>query len=160
MQETVFGGYLKNKNKTKITKKHGGARTTRKRTVSKKQFASSITTMFLGMLNTVKLYHWKTHSYAAHIATDELYEKLNGHIDKFVEVYLGKSNARINKWESQLTIIQYNRKQDFRSKMLEYIEKLTDLNLCLNEKKDMDLINIRDDILVDLNQFLYLLSFK
>jgi hypothetical protein len=121
---------------------------------------STIVKMLMEMLNIIKLYHWKTLSYAAHIATDELYEKLDGHIDKFVEVYLGKTHSRINKWESQLTVIQYNRKQDFRSKILEYIEKLTDLNLCLNEKKDMDLINIRDDILVDLNQFLYLLSFK
>ena len=121
---------------------------------------SAIVKMLMEMLNIIKLYHWKTQSYAAHIATDELYEKLNGHIDKFVEEYLGKSHSRIQKWESQLTVIQYNRKQDFRSKILEYVEKLNDLNLCLNEKKDMDLINIRDDILVDLNQFLYLLSFK
>ena len=121
---------------------------------------SAIVKMLMEMLNIIKLYHWKTNSYASHIATDELYEKLNSHIDKFVEVYLGKTNSRITKWESQLTVIQYNRKQDFRSKILEYIETLTDLNLCLNEKKDMDLINIRDDILVDLNQFLYLLSFK
>ena len=121
---------------------------------------SAIVKMLMEMLNIIKLYHWKTQSYSAHIATDELYEKLNEHIDKFVEVYLGKSNSRIKKWESQLTVIQYNRKQDFRSKILEYVEKLTDLNLCLNEKKDMDLINIRDDILLDLNQFLYLLSFK
>ena len=112
------------------------------------------------MLNMIKLYHWKTDSYAAHQATDELYEKLDSHIDKFVEVYLGKNNSRIKKWESKLTVIQYNRKRNFRSKILEYIEKLTDLNLCFDEKKDMDLINIRDDILVDLNQFLYLLSFK
>jgi hypothetical protein len=121
---------------------------------------SDIVKMLMEMLNMIKLYHWKTHSYATHIATDDLYAKLNGHVDKFVEVYLGKTNSRIKDAEFQLNIIQYNRKRNFHSKMLEYIEKLTDLNLCFDEKKDTDLINIRDDILVDLNQFIYLLSFK
>ncbi len=147
-----------NRQKTsKNTKKIVGTRKQRKCSFPNKGY---IVKMLLEMLNIIKLYHWKTHSYSAHKATDELYANLNGHIDTFVEVYLGKTKSRIQKWESELTVIQYNRKQDFRSKMIEYIEKLTDLNLCFDEKKDMDLINIRDDILVDLNQFLYLLSFK
>ena len=142
---------------TKNTKKNTITRKSRKCMFPDKSY---IVKMLMEMLNIIKLYHWKTDSYSAHIATDELYEKLNSHIDKFVEVYLGKTSSRIKKWEAQLTVIQYHRKQEFRSKILEYIEKLTDLNLCLNDKKDMDLINIRDDILVDLNQFLYLLTFK
>ena len=32
----------------------------------------------------IKLFHWKTHSYSTHKATDELYSKLNDDIDKFV----------------------------------------------------------------------------
>ena len=36
---------------------------------------------FLEMLNMVKLYHWKTRSYSQHKATDELYDRLNKHID-------------------------------------------------------------------------------
>ena len=28
------------------------------------------------MLNTIKLYHWKTYSYATHKATDDLYSKI------------------------------------------------------------------------------------
>ena len=147
-----------NRQKTsKNTKKIVGTRKQRKCSFPNKGY---IIKMLLEMLNIIKLYHWKTNSYSAQKATDELYAKLNEHIDIFVEVYLGKTKSRIQKWESELTVIQYNRKQDFRSKMIEYIEKLTDLNLCFDEKKDMDLINIRDYILVDLNQFLYLLSFK
>ena len=48
------------------------------------------------MLNVVKIYHWKTFSYATHKATDELYEELNENIDKFVEVLLGKCKERAN----------------------------------------------------------------
>ena len=106
----------KQKKTSKNTKK---VNKTRKCRFSNK---TDIVKMLMEMLNMIKLYHWKTDSYAAHQATDELYEKLDAHIDKFVEVYLGKNNTRIKKWESKLTVIQYNRKRNFRSKMLEYIE--------------------------------------
>lgn len=112
------------------------------------------------LLNMIKLYHWKTKSYGHHIATNDMYQKLDEHIDKFVEIYLGKTQTRIKKWDQQLTVIQYNRENTFKSKLLEYREMLSDLNLCFDEKKDTDLLTIRDDILSDLNRFLYLLSFK
>lgn len=119
-----------------------------------------IVRVLLEMLNIVKLYHWKTHSHPEHVATDELYARLNEHIDKFVEVYLGKDGSRIQKWNDTLSVVQYNRKKEFKSKMLYYREFLQDMNLCLDSKKDMDLLNIRDEILADLNQFFYLLTFK
>ena len=59
------------------------------------QFEKEITIKFLEMLMMVKLYHWKTTSYATHKATDELYTSLNENIDKFIEVLLGKAGNRI-----------------------------------------------------------------
>ena len=82
------------------------------------------------MLNMIKLYHWKTNNYGHHIATDDMYKNLDQHIDKFVKIYLGKNQSRIKKWEQQLTVIQYNRENTFKSKLLEYREMLVDLNLC------------------------------
>ena len=58
--------------------------------VLKQYTQQKIVTMFLQMLNTVKLYHWKTTSYSQHKATDELYSNLNENIDSFVEIMLGK----------------------------------------------------------------------
>ena len=52
----------------------------------------------------VKLYHWKTRSYAQHQATDELYLKLNKHIDSFVEVLLGKDERRIKMLEKRIDL--------------------------------------------------------
>jgi len=40
---------------------------------STKAGVSMIVPTFLHMLNTVKLYHWKTTSFSTHKATDELY---------------------------------------------------------------------------------------
>ena len=129
---------------------------TRSNNVSKKSF---IVHMFIEMLNVVKLYHWKTHSFAKHKATDELYTQLNEHIDKFVEVLLGKDESRIKNWESRMVIPQSNNVREFKDRIYQYREFLIDLNRHVDEKRDSDLLNIRDEILGDINQFLYLLTF-
>jgi len=133
----------------------------RRRTMRKNSYAPQfIVRKFLEMINVVKLYHWKTQSYSVHKATDELYAKLDANIDRFIEVYQGKNSSRIQKWDSEMSIIQYNRKKDFKSRMLEYREFLNDLDNQFDAKVDSDLLSIRDDILADVNQFLYLFSFN
>ena len=72
------------------TKKNKGGRGgTRRRqsnsTSSLATFQKEITIVFLEILMMVKLFHWKTTSYATHQATDELYTKLNSNIDTFIE---------------------------------------------------------------------------
>jgi dTDP-D-glucose 4,6-dehydratase len=85
---------------------------TRKRrsiTSSKQYSQQNIVTTFLQMLNTVKLYHWKTFSYAQHKATDELYTNLNANIDAFVEIMLGKTGGRVNlTGQKTLPLLDYN----------------------------------------------------
>lgn len=114
---------------------------------------------FLKVLNMVKLYHWKTRSYSQHKATDELYERLNENIDKFVEILLGKDETRINMIEKRVDLIQENNTRDLKARMYEFRLFLTELNVVFDSKKDSDLLNIRDEILGDINQFLYLLTF-
>jgi DNA-binding ferritin-like protein len=115
----------------------------------------------------VKLYHWKTHSHAQHKATDELYSRLNEHIDKFVEILLGKGTKvsgtgreeRIQMMEKRIDLIDSKNVKDFKARMFEYREFLTDFNMHFDSKHDSDLLNVRDEILGDINQFLYLMSF-
>jgi DNA-binding ferritin-like protein len=120
---------------------------------------SHVVKIFFEMLTTVKLYHWKTKSYAQHKATDELYGRLNDNIDKFIEVWLGKDESRIKMIEKKLNLLEYTSTTDFKEKMYNYRDFLTDMNKHFDAKKDTDLLSIRDDILVDLNQFLYLMTF-
>ena len=63
---------------------------------SMSSFEREVSTVFLEMLLMVKLFHWKTHSYATHKATDELHGKLNEHTDSFIVVLLGKTGSRID----------------------------------------------------------------
>ena len=120
---------------------------------------SHIVRMFLEMLNVVKLYHWKTRSFAQHKATDELYGRLNEHIDTFVEVLLGKDQSRIQMVERSIQLMDPSKKTDFQNKVLEYRGFLTDMNIYFDPARDTDLLNIRDEILGDINQFLYLMTF-
>ena len=120
---------------------------------------SLIVRTFLEMLNTVKLYHWKTRSFAQHKATDELYEQLNGHVDKFVEVLLGKDESRIKMVERRCELLDFYDSSDFKARIYEYREFLVDMNQYFDAKRDTDLLNIRDEILGDINQFLYLMTF-
>jgi len=115
------------------------------------------------MLMMVKLFHWKTHSYATHKATDELYTKLNANIDRFIEVLLGKTNSRIYITKTQsLPLHDFNNVDVFKAKIESFKSYLVDLNEqpFINKMSNADLLTIRDEILADLNQFLYLLTFK
>jgi len=121
---------------------------------------SHIVRTFLEVLNVVKLYHWKTHSFPEHKNTDELYERLNEHIDKFVEVYLGKDGSRIEHWNKQMEVVQYEKTGEIKARMFQFREFLMNLSEMFHPRRDSDLLNIRDEILGDVNQFLYLLTFK
>ena len=112
------------------------------------------------MLNNIKLYHWKTKSYAQHKATDELYDKLNGNIDEFVEVLLGKDESRIKLLKKRVDLMDTTNAQDFKTKLYKYRDYLIEMNEIFDTKKDTDILSIRDEMLSNINQFLYLLTFK
>lgn len=146
-------------------------RVSNKRTTLKKQskqigsaasykMKSKIIKTFMELLTMIKLYHWKTHSYSQHKATDELHEKLSESIDKFVEVLMGKSNSRIYMIDKKMRMYDFNTKQELRAAMFEYREFLSvEMDRVFHSKKDSDILSIRDDMLTDINQFLYLLTF-
>lgn len=134
-------------------------KSTIKNTSLKNKRNAVIVHIFLEMLNTVKLYHWKTRSYAQHKATDELYAKLNENIDTFVEILLGKDESRVKMVEKRIRLIDSDNTRDFKSQMHHYREFLIDISNYFNVKKDTDLLNVRDEILGNINQFLYLMTF-
>jgi DNA-binding ferritin-like protein len=138
-------------------------RTTRKKFGSIQNFEKQVTVIFLEMLMMVKLFHWKTHSYATHKATDELYENLNEHIDTFIEVLLGKTGNRIQLTNvKSISLIDLNSPEQLKNRITGYINYLVSFtsNKELGSNANTDLLNIRDEILGDMNKFLYLLTFK
>ncbi len=117
--------------------------------------------LLLKLLIIIKVYHWKTKSYAEHKATDELYSSLNEHIDKFVEVLLGKNGSRLNMKGKNIDITDPSTTEELKKIIFEYRILLENkLEKYIPLEGNSDLYNIRDEILGDLNQFLYLLTFK
>jgi hypothetical protein len=115
--------------------------------------------VFLEVLNQVKLYHWRTRKYSEHKATDELYERLGGHIDRFVEVLLGKDGSRMPLKHTLTVYDGVDSTGALRRKLGDFVRFLGELDRMLDAAgRDSDLLSIRDDILSDVNQFLYLLS--
>ena len=149
-----------NKNRKKFKNK---TKTRRLNSKNNNYSQQNIVTIFLQMLNTVKLYHWKTSSYAQHKATDELYTNLNLNIDNFVEIMLGKTGGRVNlTGQKTLPLLDYTNVIDFTKEIEKYKLFLNNLNnnSSLNVTNNSDLFNVRDEILGNLNQFTYLLTFK
>jgi DNA-binding ferritin-like protein len=141
-------------------------RSKKNRTISRRSsssFDKQITVYFLEMLMMIKLFHWKTHSFATHKATDELYDSLNGHIDSFIEVLLGKTGTRINLTQKKtISLVDLNSQSSLKARIEQFKKYLVKLNTNkdVTSMTDTDLMNIRDEILGDLNKFLYLLTFK
>jgi DNA-binding ferritin-like protein len=124
-------------------------------------FQKEITVKFLELLMMIKLFHWKTLSYATHKATDELYSKLNEHIDTFVEILLGKTGVRTNLLNKhKISLIDLSNKEQLMNKINYYKSYMVDLshNPFIRSMSNTDLLNVRDEILGDLNQFMYLLT--
>ena len=149
----------------KTYRKRGGQGTRKNKTSSGSfsAFQKEITVVFLEMLLMVKLFHWKTTSYATHKATDDLYTKLHGNIDSFIEVLLGKTGLRTDLMGNKnIRLVDLSSVESLKREIEAFKGYLVSLNDNATMKKmtNTDLYNIRDTILGDLNQLLYLLTFK
>ena len=151
-------------NSRKNRSKKSGTRRKHVNTHTFAAFQKEVTVVFLEMLMMVKLYHWKTTSYATHKATDKLYTKLNANFDSFIEILLGKSGSRTDLMsEKHIKLMDLNSPEVLKQAIISfkgYLISLDDNKKFPNLMTNTDLFNIRDTILGDLNQFLYLLTFK
>lgn len=151
--------YTKRKNNLGKTLRNRGNNNTK--VIS--DFTKQITVLFLEMIMMIKLFHWNTHSYATHKATDELHEKLNSHVDRFMEVLFGKTGKRTDLTNKKnILLFDLTNNAQLINKINLFKDYLVNLNSnkALNILGNYDLLTIRDEILADLNQFLYLLTFK
>jgi len=130
---------------------------------SLQKFEREVVVKFLEVLSMIKLYHWKTHSYATHKATDELNKNLHGNVDSFIEVLLGKRGDRVNlTYKKSISLKDYASVGEFKRELEKFKSYLVGLDNCaaLKSMSNSDLYNIRDEMLANVNQFLYLLTFK
>uniref|UniRef100_A0A6C0ETC1 Uncharacterized protein n=1 Tax=viral metagenome TaxID=1070528 RepID=A0A6C0ETC1_9ZZZZ len=102
----------------------------------------------IDFLNNLKLFHWNTKSYALHISSDILYEELYKSVDRLVESFL-QNRIPINTTISISTNPNY------------FLNKMKLFKKCMNEMDvSNELLSLKDDILVSLDQFEYRLTLK
>ena len=116
-----------------------------------------IVNVMLTIRNQIKLYHWQTGLFSRHKATDDLTTKLDANIDMFVEAYMGKYGRPKIKGKIELHNLSERAAREFIDSCRHYLTNVLPRKL---SKDDTDLLNIRDTILGDLNQVLYLFTLR
>lgn len=98
--------------------------------------------------NLLQVYHWQTKNYSHHIIVGELYNKFIKLTDKFVETY----QKNISFKNKSIPLDNMNEKKI--NELLEHMKQF------LLEQKitEVDLINIRDEMVMEINRGLYLLA--
>ncbi len=115
-----------------------------------------IASTLVAIQTQLRFFHWQTKSYARHQAYGGTYGAMDGLIDNFVEVLMGKY-GRVPAVPFKL----YNRNEkDIMSFIDETILYLLNLDNVLNAQTDTDLLNIRDEMLAEFNKLRYLITLK
>lgn len=120
---------------------------------------SEVVKFLLETQTQFRVLHWQTKSFARHSAYGGIYESLDDLIDKFVEVCMGKHGrpsfsggyALAGKDIEELELTE------FINLVCEYLVGLSE---SYDPKMDSDLLNIRDEMLAEINQLKYLLTLK
>lgn len=114
---------------------------------------------FVQIQNQFRFLHWQTFGDAKHRAYGEIYSSLGDNIDKFTEIMMGKQGRP--EFDSEFSImfqdISVLSVQNFMDGITEFLVSITDH---LDSRYDTDLLNIRDEMLGDINQLKYLLTLK
>jgi DNA-binding ferritin-like protein len=115
---------------------------------------------FLSTQVQFKILHWQTKGYARHIAFGDIYDSLDELVDEYVEVAMGKwgrftvdnkTNTIVYKNLSEINMVEFL--QDFKGKL--YL-----ITTELDQEKDTDLLNLKDEILAKINKLAYLLTLE
>ena len=115
---------------------------------------------FFAMRDQIKIYHWQTSVYARHKATDDVIKALDESIDKYVEVYMGKyGRPRVGVKTSVVHVKNMGEKEavTFVKKCIRALIEVVPKGL---GPEDTDLVNLRDEMLGELNQLLYLFTLQ
>ena len=112
---------------------------------------------FLHLRDQLKLYHWQTRVYARHVATDKVLGQIEGNIDSFVEVYIGKY-GRPRLTGANATVSLHNLTEAGAVRLVKAAVRYLQGLKSLKASVDSDLLTIRDELIANLDQLLYLFT--
>lgn len=112
---------------------------------------------FMGLQVQMKVNHWQTKGYARHQAFGNFYEVMDGLIDTFVESAMGKYGRFV--LDEGTKTIELNNLSDLDMKALINTVREVLVQIELDEV-DTDLLNIRDEMIGEVNKLSYLLTLE
>jgi DNA-binding ferritin-like protein len=114
---------------------------------------AKIVLFFFELQLNLKMYHWTTESYANHKTTNKLLDKLSDLIDSFVEKSMGAFTRPVLKSGSSIPI--QNMTKTKYVKLLKTAQEYLRGDLEKMISKNSELLNLRDEMLAELDQSLY-----
>jgi DNA-binding ferritin-like protein len=114
----------------------------------------------LKLVTQLRIFHWQTESYAQHKAFGNAYESLSDLLDRLVEVHQGKYGRIVYTSPAGLEISNSEdlNARDILTEVAEYL--VTNFNEIHDSVKDSDCLNIRDEMVAEINKLKYLLTLK
>jgi len=109
--------------------------------------------------NQFRFLHWQTFGYAKHKSYGKIYDNIGDLIDSFTESMMGKYGRP--EFQPEFAIMFQDIKiinvQNFLDGITEFLVGMTGQ---LDSSYDTDLLNIRDEMLSEINKLKYLLTLK
>jgi len=119
-----------------------------------------IATLFLSVRDQLKVYHWQTHSYPRHKASDNFVDILTSKMDRFIETMQGGRATRLVMSNNDAIVLDNHTDtsadillREFRNWLIKVLPKYL-------KEDESDLLNLRDEILAEVNKALYLFTLK
>ena len=111
----------------------------------------------LQLQNQMKMYHWQTFSHARHRSTDDFVKHFSKLVDEYVEAFQGRYGRF--KLSPGVDAIELRNMCDNTSAPQEFLARgRTMLEELQVGENDFDLLNIRDEMIAQVNQLLYLFT--
>lgn len=102
-----------------------------------------------------RILHWQTKSYARHKAYGKFYNSFGDLIDEFIETHMGKYGRIKTSGQIEMSNMSDIQIKDYMEELEHFLISLTEN---YDQTRDSDLLNIRDEMLGEVNKLKYLLT--
>ena len=104
----------------------------------------------------LRIFHWQTASFSQHKAFGKAYEALDGHIDEFVELYMGRFGRAKPTVTYSIILKSLTGDEVVTETIDSFVRYFNTMTEELSEATD--LLNVRDSMLGELHKLKYLLT--
>ena len=108
--------------------------------------------------HNIQLIYETNNSIIPECVFNEIFSRINTYVKIFITNFSKLPANQISKIESTIKNIKYNNEFTLRSKLFEYIQILNELNLLIDQKKNKNIMETRDNIIDEIQRFIYFLN--